>query len=236
MEYSVLYHENPWELPWCTIIYINHIAEHPNLYSVYTIIYWVYTSLRRYMLVCCDMHVQIIFKKCHDMGIRTVNLMHTARLTSRLDLERWCANSFLHGISILLVVSSCTSPAGWCQKSGVDVQCEHTKRVTSTHLPSKRTLCIHTASLSSGRTSGTKSHSSRTQARTRAAEDTSHALVLLHTGMGNTQGQSYAKALRCRIHARPSSYNFTAPGRRKTAVDFIREASSWRSRPRLIYP
>ncbi len=76
------------------------------------------------------MHAQNILTKCHNMGIRTVNLMHTARLTSLLDLERWCSSCFLHGISILPVISSCMSPAGWCQTSGVDVQCERTKRVT----------------------------------------------------------------------------------------------------------
>ncbi len=60
--------------------------------------------------------------------------------------------------------------------------------------------------------------------RAHAAEDTSHAHVLLHTGMTNTQGQSYAKALQCRIHVRPSSHTFTAPGRRKTEVEYLREA------------
>jgi hypothetical protein len=64
------------------------------------------------------------------MYIRNVNLTHTVRLISPLDFERWCSNSFLHGISILLVIFSCTSSAGWCPTSGVDVQCEHTKRVT----------------------------------------------------------------------------------------------------------
>jgi hypothetical protein len=56
--------------------------------------------------------------------------MHTARLTSPLDHERWCSNSFFYGTTILLVISSSTSPTGWCRTSCVGVQCEHTKRVS----------------------------------------------------------------------------------------------------------
>jgi hypothetical protein len=178
--------------------------------------------------ICVDVHVQNICKTIHDLRIRTVNLMHTARLTSLLDHQRSCWGSFIYGISILVEISFWTSPAGWCR-------CEraHEARAHEAgHLPSKRTRCIYTTSPSSGRTSGAKSYSSRTQVHTGAAEDTPHAHVLSHTGMINTQGQSYAKALQCRIHARPSSHNFTAPGRRKTEVEFLRDASHWR----LIYP
>ena len=129
--YTMRTSENSHDEPWCT----DHIPEHPILYLVYTVIYWVYTNFQRYMLGYAGICMYKTFwQKCHNMGIRTVNLMHTARLTSPLDLERWCSNSFLHGIriinSILNVISYCMSPACWCQTSGVDVQCEHTKRVT----------------------------------------------------------------------------------------------------------
>jgi hypothetical protein len=97
-----------------------------------------------------------------------------------------------------------------------DVRCRRAVRAHEAGpLPSKRTRCIYATSPSSGRTSGAKPHSSRTQASTRAPEDTFHALALLHTDMANTQGQSYATARRCKIHVRPSSHNFTAPAARQ---------------------
>ncbi len=130
------------------------------------------------------------------MEIRTVNLMHTARLTSPLDLERWCSNSSLHGISILLVISCCTSPAG--QTSGVDVQCKHTSgSLLDSVAQQEDSLYIYNES-------ELRAHV-RSQVPQLANTEDTHPMhvyfcTLVWQTHNLTQGQSYAKALRCRIH------------------------------------
>jgi hypothetical protein len=112
-------------------------------------------------------------------------------------------------------------------------RCEHTKRVTC---PGRGPVVFIHRVRDQGARQEQVLQLANASAQCRRAhtppEDTSHAHVLLHTGMTNTKRRSYAKALQCRIHARPSSHNFIAPGRRKTEVEFLREASH----RRLIAP
>ena len=92
-------------IPWTPIIIprnSHNIPYHPCIYQVCLHLYLVYIGVYRHMTVYESIYrhmtvyasicaYKIFWQNVHDPWIRTVNLMHTARLSRPLDHECWCS-------------------------------------------------------------------------------------------------------------------------------------------------
>ncbi len=88
--YTVNSHHNTEKLPSYTLSTLYIPGMNTLILSIYMCIP-SYDGICKYIPsydgICEYMRVQNILTKCHNFGIRTVNLMHTARLSRPLDHE-----------------------------------------------------------------------------------------------------------------------------------------------------
>ena len=94
---------NSHHIPWTHLIIprnSHHILYQPCIYQVWILLYLVYIGVYRHMTVYESIYrhmtvyasicaYKIFWQNVHDPWIRTVNLMHTARLSRPLDHECW---------------------------------------------------------------------------------------------------------------------------------------------------